>query len=141
MIIPNWSIDTTYPWNSSIVYQVGNNTDGVLSEAGFSNYGCADGCTTGAAWVNKQLFIRNLQKSGVAFYAINEMGDVRNPTNWSKTCAEDAKNCITAAKRQYVLASLLMSKEDAAATYISGVQQYVCVQPLSQWASCAHPSD
>ncbi len=110
MIIPNWSIDTTYPWNSTIVYRVGNATDGVLSEAGFSNYGCADGCTTGASWVNKQHFLRNLQAGGVAFYAINEIGDVRNPANWPLPCSADPKNCITAAKRQYVLASLLMSK-------------------------------
>eukprot|EP00041_Stephanoeca_diplocostata_P011807 m.195517 g.195517 ORF g.195517 m.195517 type:complete len:450 (+) comp18677_c0_seq1:194-1543(+) len=124
LIIPNWSIESTYHWNDSVVFQVGNNTDGALSEAGFSDYGCASGCTVGAAWVNKILFARNLQAHGKAYYAINEIGDRDHPGNWSKSCAQDTLNCITAAKRQYVIASLLMAKEQAAGVFISGVQQY-----------------
>ena len=70
---------------------------------------------TGDAWRQVFSFARNLQRSGRAFFSVNEIGDPNNAT-----CVADPPRCITRAKREYVIASYLLAKERASAVYITG---------------------
>ena len=66
-------------WNASIIMGVGNGTDGCLDErgfTGFSEYGPGASVKIGAAWENTEQFALNQQRSGKAYYSINQ---VRNP--------------------------------------------------------------
>merc|ERR1719450_1371537 len=59
----------TGSWNSSLMFTVGNHSDGILSEEGFTGYGL--GIVHGDDWLNKFLFMRNLQQHGKAYFSIN----------------------------------------------------------------------
>lgn len=85
---------------------------------------CSSGCTTGSAWVNKVRWSEYLQAHGVAYFVINEVGDSSHPSRWRLPCAKDPLNCITKAKKQYLLSSYLMGKGPAAGLFISNVQVY-----------------
>jgi len=112
IVIPNYSLGGRN-WNDSEVLAVGNATDGVLSEAGFSDYGRLAGFSA-AAWEQRILFMRNLQANGVAYYSINELGDP-NPAHWYQPCSANPLNCIGPRDRQFVIASYLMGNEGISA--------------------------
>ena len=129
LVIPNFSVGG-FKHDDPLVLAVAAATDGVLSEAGFSDYGCQPHCMTGADWAERVAFGLELQRMGVAYYPINEIGDVKHPTNWSLPCAVDKLNCITRAQREYVVGTYLLQKNNASAIYISGVQQPVNIVTL-----------
>lgn len=96
-------------WNSSETFVVGNHTDGVLSEEGWTGYG--GGLVGGAGWENKALFQRNLAAHGKAYFSVNYWGpkNVRthaNVTNASYLAAED-----------YFVATHLVANQGNAALY------------------------
>ena len=123
LVIPNYSLGGM-KHDDPLVLAVAAATDGVLSEAGLSDYGCQPHCLAGADWLERIQFGLALQAMGVAYYPINEIGDVKHPGNWTLPCSEDPLNCITRAQREYVVGSYLLLKNNASAVYISGVQQY-----------------
>ena len=75
MIIPNYSLGGQ-KWNDSIVLQIGNNTDGILTESGFTGGGGGSSATntthgphySGTEWVQRVEFSRNLQRHGKAYF-------------------------------------------------------------------------
>jgi len=100
----------TGAWNSTFIFTVGNNSDGVLSEEGFTGYG--HGLVHGDEWLNKFLFMQNLQRHKKAYFSINyQLNDPAAP---------DPKPVlpITVELEKYVLASFLISKEQSAAVML-----------------------
>jgi len=88
-----WSTDS---WNSTFMLFVGNHSDGILDEEGFSGYG--HGLVTGDEFLNKYLFMQNLQRHGKPYYSVNyPLGGT-------------APRPITADLESYVLASYLVAK-------------------------------
>eukprot|EP00039_Didymoeca_costata_P014282 m.228881 g.228881 ORF g.228881 m.228881 type:complete len:98 (-) comp15984_c0_seq3:709-1002(-) len=75
-------------------------------------------------WLTSTYLSNILSSNSFLNSMINEIGDTENPSKWREPCSADPLNCITAAKRQYVLASYLMIKGNSSALYISGVQMY-----------------
>lgn len=92
----------TGAWNSTFMFDVGNHSDGILSEEGFTGYG--QGLMWGDDWLNKHLFMRNLQQHGKAYFSINYQ--LKN---------NSALLPITVQLENYVVASFLVSKEQSAA--------------------------
>ena len=136
LVIPNYSLDGL--WNDSLVFRVGNATDGVLAESGFTGGGPGKDKPydyVGDQWVQRVKFMRNLQAHGKAAYYINEYGDVHNPSKWKEPCSEDPLNCIQKPVRQWVLGSYLMGKEQAAALYLSKVQGYGNWSYYPEWSA------
>jgi hypothetical protein len=65
-------------WNASIVMGVGNGTDGCLDESGFTGFlhdvsGPGASVKLGAEWENTVQFALNQQRSGKAYYSINQV--------------------------------------------------------------------
>jgi hypothetical protein len=136
VIIPNYSLSGN--WNDSTVLAVGNATDGVLSESGWTGGGARQGRAydyVGEAWVQRVRWMRNLQAHGVGVYFINEFGDISHPKKWKEPCEQDPLNCITRPVRQWVLASYLIGKEQAAGIYLSGIQAYGNWSYYPEWSA------
>ena len=145
LVIPNYSLNGGH-WNSSMAFQVGNATDGVCSEGGFTGggpFGCPRSCPdrpynyVGREWVDVVKFMRNLQAHGKAYYSINEYGDIENASAWKEPCTAEPKNCLTAAVRQWVLGSYLMAKEQAAGLFLSNIQKCTSQLPRLPSTFCA----
>ena len=115
MIIPNFSMGGQ-KWNDSIVLQIGNNTDGILTESGFTGGGGGSSATntthgphySGTEWVQRVEFSRNLQRHGKAYFTNNEYGDFHNQAKDKEPCAQDPLNCIERPIREWVIASYLV---------------------------------
>ena len=87
MVIPNFSLGSQ-KWNDSVVLQLGNNTDGILTESGFTGAGGGTSATgphgphyVGSEWVQRVLFMRNLQAHGKSYFTNNEYGDYHHQKN------------------------------------------------------------
>jgi hypothetical protein len=103
-LVPNFSLNG-WRWNDPSILLVGNYTDGILSEAGFTQYGSR--FLSGTEWENVIAFMMNLQNHGKAYFSINE---------WPQN--------LTQAEDVWLLCSYLMGKASAAAVFTSGVQGY-----------------
>jgi hypothetical protein len=131
MVILNFSLGSQ-KWNDSVVLQIGNNTDAVLTESGFTGAGggtSAAGTThgphyVGNEWVQRILFMRNLQAHGKAYFSNNEYGDYHHQKNDKLPCSQDMLNCIGKPIRQWIIASYLMGKDQAAGLFICGIGAY-----------------
>ena len=89
-----WGYDA---WNSSAMYIVGNNTDGVLSEEGFSGFGVFGKFVTGDQWWNKIYFMQNLQRHGKAYMSVNYWGPNNTSTKKPEPLTDDVMNFIVAS--------------------------------------------
>ena len=130
MVIPNFSLGSQN-WDDSIVLQVGNHTDGILTESGFTGAGGGTSATSphgphyvGDKWVQRVLFMRNLQAHGKAYFSNNEYGDYHHQKNDKLPCSQDHLNCIGKPIRQWIIASYLMGKDQASAIFICGIGKY-----------------
>jgi len=94
-----WGSDA---WNSTEMFLVGNHTDGILSEEGWTGYGGY--LVTGVNWRNKLLFSQNLQRHGKAYFSVAYWG----PNN----TATHLPSRVTPAIEEYFLASYLLAKGD-----------------------------
>ena len=56
-------------WDSPAILEIGNHTDGILEEAGFTNYSMQ--LSTGRQWESRIQFMANLQRHGKAYLGIN----------------------------------------------------------------------
>ena len=80
LVIPNFSLEDIYDpytcanergdgtecaWNSEAMFVMGNHTDGLLSEAGFTAFGTR--LVDGSEWYNKIMLMLNLQRHGKAY--------------------------------------------------------------------------
>ncbi len=102
-LIPNLSLGSLSP-SDPLIQQVLNQADGVLNEAGFSQYG--DGYLTGNDWTQAIQFMESLQAQNKAYYIINQF------------------NSVDRAEIQWAVASYLMGKEHSAGLFISTTQGY-----------------
>jgi hypothetical protein len=130
LMIPNWggmveSSRADSRWNASIIMGVGNGTDGCLDESGFtgfSEYGAKAAVKLGAEWENTLHFALNLQRSGKAYYSINQwgFGDAATPGLWPPPKPVE----IPVAVHAWVLASFLLSNLEASGTTLVCTQCY-----------------
>ena len=106
----NFSINGGLRWDNPAVLAVGNATDIVLSEAGWTDYGSR--LLVGADWENHANFAINLQRHGKAYFPVNELGPGvgGSPMNHSM--------------QTWVLASLLVTRGPGTGFFASGVQGY-----------------
>ncbi|HEY7416017.1 MAG TPA: putative glycoside hydrolase, partial [Ktedonobacteraceae bacterium] len=104
-LIPNLSLGSISP-TAPVVQQFISHVDGVLDEGGFTNY--ANGYVTGAQWVQKINFIRNVQQQTEPYYIINQYPSAP----------------LSRAQIQWALSSYLMAKGSLSTVFISGNQQY-----------------
>jgi len=121
-LIPNFAVHGCgLVWDDPIMQQIRDNTDGILDEAGFTGWGQAR--EVDPLWSNITMYALDLQQHGRGYYSINECGPVGAP--------EDA------GLRLWIVASYLMAKAQAAAVFLSGVQQYGRLMPA--WPEFAAP--
>jgi Hypothetical glycosyl hydrolase family 15 len=107
--------------------------DGILEEGGF--FDCYQQKLSGGNWVRKILMIRDIQKLGLPYYAVNGYGQ----TQKSYSCKTDAPN-VPADFREWSIASYLMAKEHSAALYISRALEYGCALWYPEYgAKVGHP--
>ena len=116
-------------WNSTDMFFVGNHTDGILSEEGFTGYG--GGLVGGADWVNKFLFAQNLQDSGKAYFSVNYWGP--------KNVQTHAPAPVNTSVEDYFLASYLVAKGSASALHF-GPNQCSYGPPCTCGGWCDHRS-
>ena len=114
-IVPNFSVGG-YEWNGSSTLAVGNATDGVLAEMGFTDNG--GGPVQGREFENILMHMVNQQRHGKMYASANQ-------------CAN-----VTVACRQWALASYLLGKGGSATIFISGIQDY---GKLHLWPEYAAP--
>ena len=102
-LIPNFILSDVGAWNDPRVLSLVAKVDGILDECSFS--GCGQTISP-QLWLTVQRLAEYTQSQGKAYFHINEVKSIDRPTI------------------QFSLASYLMSKEHAAAIFISGSQQY-----------------
>ena len=126
LVIPNYS---GMDLGDSKVLRVGNLTDGILAESGFTSWNPIPNTTSmhrPPPMTNPKKFelqvryVRNLQRYGKGFFAINEWGpgpdyDL-NPTCWATN--------ITRAVRQFVVASFMMTNGRSSGVMLTCIQCY-----------------
>lgn len=93
--------DTVY---GDSLTQVVNHLDGLLDEAGYTQYG--KGFLTDEGWLGTEQLILAVQKAHKPYYSLNELEHMNPDT------------------KQWVLASYLMSKEHSSYIFISPPQSY-----------------
>lgn len=103
----NWSLGGM-AWDDPRVLAVANASDGVLAEAGFTDYGSK--ILHGADFVNIVQHALNLQRHGKAYFPINEWGH--------------RKDGMSLAVQSWVLAAYLCGKANASAVFASPIQGY-----------------
>jgi hypothetical protein len=101
-----WGSDA---WNSTEIFWVGNYSDGILSEEGFTGYG--GGLVSDSQWLNKILFMRNLDRNGKAYFSVDYWG----PNNTQHMKQPEA---VTRAVVDYAVASYLVGKGSATALFL-----------------------
>lgn len=123
-------------WNSTDTFLVGNHTDGILSEEGWTGYG--GGLVGDLDWTNKQLFQRNLEAQGKAYLSVNYWGPRNVRTHANVT--EESYDVVA----DYFVASYLVNKATHAAVYFGPNQ---CTQGITKdacncgsWCSTADTS-
>ena len=92
-------------YNDPRVLLVGNYTDAIVNEAGFTNNGKE--FLLGDEWTNITAFMHNVQRQAVAYFSGNE---------WNETLAQH--------QQVWLLASYIIGKESACALYTSRIQGY-----------------
>lgn len=106
----NWSL-AGLDWNDADAFVMGNHTDAVLSEEGFTSWGSR--ILDGAAWTNKIWFSLNLQRHGKAYFSINEWGS-----------SNENRNNLTIPQQVWILASAINMNLNASAIFASDIQAY-----------------
>jgi len=95
-------------WDDPLLVKLRASTDGILDEAGWTSWGAAR--TADPEFGNLTLHALDMQRQGGAYYSINE-------------CAA-AGSKEDGDMRLWIVGAYLISKGDAAALFISGVQEY-----------------
>ena len=108
-------------WDNPLLSKLRDSTDGVLDEAGWTGWGATR--VPEPEWSNLTMHALDLQEHGVAYYSINECGAVGSEND--------------SDLRRWIVGSYLLSKNQAAAVYISGVQAYGWLLP--SWPELAVP--
>ena len=115
-LIPNTCLyGSGMQWSDPLAQQIRDAADGILDEAGWTGWGSQR--VPDPEWSNMTFYALDLQEHGKAYYAINEC----NPAK--------VGSVETPALREWIVGSYLMSKQAAAAVYISGVQEYGDLMP------------
>ena len=130
LVIPNFSTDDLDDPN---VQAVGNITDGVLAEAGWtewnpvpntSSFTTPPPFTTPERFERQLRYVRNLQRAGKGYFAINEWGAGPdyglNPSKFPFNVSGDANRPV----RQFVTAAFMMSNGGASGIFLSCIQCY-----------------
>ena len=108
-------------WDNPLLSKLRDSTDGVLDEAGWTGWGAAR--VPEPEWSNITMHALDLQEHGVGYYSINECGAVGSEND--------------SDLRRWIVGSYLLSKNQAAAVYISGVQAYGWLLP--DWSELGVP--
>lgn len=123
LMIPNWVgiVGGATKWDSKIILGVGNGTDGSLDESGFTGFS-GSSVKLGEEWENTVRFALNLQRSGKAYYSINQWGrgDAATPGKYPPTVPLS----IPVAVHAWVLASFMLTNINASGTTLVCSQCY-----------------
>ena len=130
LVIPNFS---SRDLSDSAVLAVGNLTDGMLAEAGFTMWNPVPNTsslttpppmTSPSKFAEQVRFVRNLQRQGKGFFAINEWGAGPdyglNPSGFPYNVSGPAGRPV----RQFVVAAFLMVNGGACGIFLSCIQCY-----------------
>eukprot|EP00935_MAST-01C_sp_MAST-1C-sp1_P001871 g1871.t1 len=126
LVIPNFS---GLSLSSAGALAVGNLTDGILAEAGFAEWNPKPNTssmstlppkTTPAKFEEQVNFVRNLQRAGKGFFAINEWGPGPdyglNPSGQPHNITKDV--------RQFVVAAWMMCNGRSSGIFLTCIQCY-----------------
>eukprot|EP00658_Telonema_sp_P-2_P049690 TRINITY_DN3781_c0_g1_i4.p1 TRINITY_DN3781_c0_g1~~TRINITY_DN3781_c0_g1_i4.p1 ORF type:complete len:221 (+),score=42.09 TRINITY_DN3781_c0_g1_i4:181-843(+) len=118
---------------SEEVLTVCNLTDGILAEAGFTSWNPVPNTssfrnpppmTNPAKFEQQVRFVRNLQKHGKGFFAINEWGSGNdyglNPSKFPFNVSGEQNRAI----RQFITAAYMMTNGQSSAIFLSCIQCY-----------------
>ena len=124
-LMPNFMLGGLH-WDDPLVLRIGNLTDGILSEGGFTDN--AERLLLTERWEDIIHFMINLQAHGKAYWSIDEWGCAGTCAGGHTvaTLAEKLASTdnISTTVREFVIASYLMGKGAAAGVYMVCNQCY-----------------
>eukprot|EP00927_Polykrikos_kofoidii_P036814 TRINITY_DN31055_c0_g1_i1.p1 TRINITY_DN31055_c0_g1~~TRINITY_DN31055_c0_g1_i1.p1 ORF type:complete len:428 (-),score=51.38 TRINITY_DN31055_c0_g1_i1:71-1303(-) len=111
-LVPNFGLHGSgRHWDDAAVLAVGNYSDAILDEAGFTGWGAAR--IRDAELEDVFKFMANMQSQNKAYFSINEL---------------DTQNLTDAESREWVVASYLAGRQARSGLFMSGISQYGSLQ-------------